>query len=147
MKGEMPMSTINNKTMIKEQIIARNITNKNVIEAMLSVDRELFVDQAWRHSSYTDSPLPIACGQTISQPYIVAFMTEAAQLDKETKILEIGTGSNVKNYNKIIYSITAIAICILSVVIILRTIPYFYAPQTITRQYVYYQMQQRPNLY
>ncbi|MDC0865159.1 protein-L-isoaspartate(D-aspartate) O-methyltransferase [Rickettsiaceae bacterium] len=54
---------------------------------------ELFVDQAWRHSSYTDSPLPIACGQTISQPYIVAFMTEVAQLDKEAKVLEIGTGS------------------------------------------------------
>ena len=87
------MSATNNQTMIKEQIIARNITNKNVIEAMSSVDRELFVDQAWRHSSYTDSPLPIACGQTISQPYIVAFMTEASQLDKEAKVLEIGTGS------------------------------------------------------
>ena len=87
------MLATNNQTMIKEQIVARNITNKNVIEAMSSVDRELFVDQAWRHSSYTDSPLPIACGQTISQPYIVAFMTEAAQLDKEAKVLEIGTGS------------------------------------------------------
>lgn len=87
------MSATNNQAMIKEQIIARKITNKNVIEAMSSVDRELFVDQAWRHSSYTDFPLPIASGQTISQPYIVAFMTDAARLDKEAKILEIGTGS------------------------------------------------------
>lgn len=87
------MSETNNQTMIEEQVIARNITNKNVIEAMLSVDRELFVDQARRHSSYTDSPLPIACGQTISQPYIVAFMTAAAQLDKEAKVLKIVTGS------------------------------------------------------
>ncbi|MDP4708640.1 MAG: protein-L-isoaspartate O-methyltransferase, partial [Rickettsiaceae bacterium] len=73
------MVSKNNQAMIKEQIITRNITDKKVIEAMSLVDRELFVDQAWRHSAYTDSALPIACGQTISQPYIVAFMTEAAQ--------------------------------------------------------------------
>ena len=91
--GKKVMENKNNKAMIEEQVIAKNITDKNVIEAMLSVDRELFIDQEWRHLGYVDSPLPIGCGQTISQPFIVAFMTEAAQLDKEAKVLEIGTGS------------------------------------------------------
>ena len=87
------MKSKDKQTMIKEQIIGRNITDKHVIEAMSSVARELFIDQELRNFTYDDSPLPIACGQTISQPYIVAFMTEAAQLDKEAKVLEIGTGS------------------------------------------------------
>jgi protein-L-isoaspartate(D-aspartate) O-methyltransferase len=92
-KAKEVMASKDNQGMIKEQILTRNITDKKVIEAMSLVDRELFVDQAWRYSAYTDSALPIACGQTISQPYIVSFMTEAAQLNKEAKVLEIGTGS------------------------------------------------------
>ena len=79
--------------MVREQIEARDITSKRVLEAMRTVPRHRFVpSNVFRHA-YADNPLPIGLGQTISQPYIVAFMTEALALKKSDVVLEIGTGS------------------------------------------------------
>src|SRR6185312_12980273 len=64
-----------------------------VLRTMEEVPRELFVDEADRDGAYRDSALPIACGQTISQPFVVAYMTEQLQLQKRHRVLEIGTGS------------------------------------------------------
>jgi protein-L-isoaspartate(D-aspartate) O-methyltransferase len=79
--------------MVEEQIIARGITDKQVINTMLNVPRHLFVDESQWDSAYNDYPLPIGMGQTISQPYIVALMTENLKLTGKEKVLEIGTGS------------------------------------------------------
>lgn len=79
--------------MVEEQIIARNIKDEKVINAMLKVPRHLFVDESQWDSAYNDYPLPIGMGQTISQPYIVAVMTESLKLTGKEKVLEIGTGS------------------------------------------------------
>jgi protein-L-isoaspartate(D-aspartate) O-methyltransferase len=79
--------------MVNEQIVDRGVTNPRVIRAMKRVPRHLFVPENQRAHAYGDYPLPIGEGQTISQPYIVAFMTEALQLRPEDKVLEIGTGS------------------------------------------------------
>lgn len=79
--------------MVKEQIIPRGIENENVIEAIKSVPRHLFVDKTYHHQAYNDYPLPIGHGQTISQPYMVAAMTELLELKGDEKVLEIGTGS------------------------------------------------------
>lgn len=79
--------------MVKEQIVARGIKDKRVINAMLEIPRHLFVLYADRDFAYGDYPLPIDEGQTISQPYIVAWMTEALSLKGEEKVLEVGTGS------------------------------------------------------
>jgi protein-L-isoaspartate(D-aspartate) O-methyltransferase len=80
-------------TMVNEQIISRGITDKKVIEAMRKVPREDFVEDNFKEETYQDGPLPIGCGQTISQPYIVALMTESLELEGSEKVLEIGTGS------------------------------------------------------
>ena len=82
-----------NERMLREQIIARGVTDPRVLEAMRSIPRELFVPPTLRASAYDDTPLPLARGQTISQPFIVALMTEMLQLRGEEKVLEIGTGS------------------------------------------------------
>lgn len=87
------MANNDNQQMLNEQIIARGIKDNNVIEAMSNVSRKVFISQELKHRAYEDTPLPIGYGQTISQPYIVAFMTEAAMVDKNSKVLEIGTGS------------------------------------------------------
>lgn len=79
--------------MVEQQLLARDITDKSVISAMREVPRHLFVDEKYRHQAYQDHPLPIDEGQTISQPYIVALMTQCLELKKGDKILEIGTGS------------------------------------------------------
>ena len=79
--------------MVREQIIARGVTDQKVLDAMRKVERHLFVPKDLVGHAYEDHPLPIGYGQTISQPYIVAFMTEALQLDKTSRVLEIGTGS------------------------------------------------------
>jgi len=79
--------------MIKKQIVARGITDEKVITAMRNVPRHLFVSEALRDQAYGDFPLPIGEQQTISQPYIVAEMTQALQLSKEDRVLEVGTGS------------------------------------------------------
>jgi protein-L-isoaspartate(D-aspartate) O-methyltransferase len=79
--------------MVQEQVIARGIKDPRVIEAMLKVPRDLFVESALAGRAYDDGPLPIGEKQTISQPYMVALMTEAAELRGPEKVLEIGTGS------------------------------------------------------
>ena len=79
--------------MVDEQIAARDIKNPVVLDAMRRVPRHEFVPEPLRGSAYADSPLPIGHDQTISQPYIVAYMTEALELDGSHRVLEIGTGS------------------------------------------------------
>lgn len=79
--------------MVQTQILDRGISNSKVLRAMRKVPRHLFVPAEYQNDAYGDYPLPIGYGQTISQPYIVAYMTEAAQPDKKKKVLEIGTGS------------------------------------------------------
>jgi protein-L-isoaspartate(D-aspartate) O-methyltransferase len=79
--------------MVDHQIRARGILNQAVLEAMLKVPRHRFVPREYVTSAYEDAPLPIGEGQTISQPYIVAYMTEAADISEKEKVLEIGTGS------------------------------------------------------
>jgi protein-L-isoaspartate(D-aspartate) O-methyltransferase len=79
--------------MVETQIKARGLKDERVLKAMLKVPRHLFVDEALRDQSYGDFPLPIGEGQTISQPYIVALMTEALELKGNERVLEIGTGS------------------------------------------------------
>ncbi len=81
------------KQMVEEQIISRGIRDKGVLEAMLKVPRHKFVPEEYRAYSYNDGPLPIGKGQTISQPYIVALMTELLGVKEGDKVLEIGTGS------------------------------------------------------
>ncbi len=79
--------------MVDTQIIARGIKDPKVIQAMRKVPRHLFLDEALRSQAYEDNPSPIGEKQTISQPYIVALMTELLQLKGKEKVLEIGTGS------------------------------------------------------
>ncbi len=81
------------KQMVESQLKAREIKDLRVLAAMLKVERHLFVPANYRHLSYEDQPLPIGEGQTISQPYIVALMTELLALKGKERILEIGTGS------------------------------------------------------
>jgi protein-L-isoaspartate(D-aspartate) O-methyltransferase len=81
------------REMIEKQLRRRGINSPRVLEAMESVPRELFMAEGWKHEAYGDHAAPIDCGQTISQPYIVALMTEALQLTGGEKVLEIGTGS------------------------------------------------------
>ena len=81
------------ETMVKKQIEARGITDNYVLAAMRKVPRHLFVSEALMDQAYGDFPLPIGEQQTISQPYIVAEMTQALQLNKDDRVLEIGTGS------------------------------------------------------
>jgi len=79
--------------MVAMQIAARGIRNQAVLKAMQTVPRHVLVPERYRAQAYADHPLPIGHDQTISQPYIVAFMTEALQLDPNATVLEIGTGS------------------------------------------------------
>ncbi len=79
--------------MVTEQILARGVRDKQVLDAMRRVNRESFIPESIQNLAYEDRPLPIAGGQTISQPYIVAFMIEALALKGGEKVLEIGAGS------------------------------------------------------
>lgn len=79
--------------MVHEQIAERGIEDQEVLGAMLAVRRHLFVPERFRDVAYSDRPLPIGHGQTISQPYIVAFMTALLEIDRDDRVLEIGTGS------------------------------------------------------
>lgn len=81
------------KAMVTEQIIARGIHDPLLLEALRQVPRHLFVPPEYVSMAYTDGPLPIGSGQTISQPYIVALMTELLELTGEENVLEVGTGS------------------------------------------------------
>ncbi len=81
------------RQMIERQVAARGVRDPWVLAAMREVPREMFVDDAMRDYAYEDSPLPIDAQQTISQPYIVALMVEAAQLRSGDRVLEVGAGS------------------------------------------------------
>jgi protein-L-isoaspartate(D-aspartate) O-methyltransferase len=84
---------IRRQDMVNKQVRSRGVTDRRVIAAMLKVERHLFVPEELNDMAYEDTPLPIRFDQTISQPYIVAFMTEALKLGPNDKVLEIGTGS------------------------------------------------------
>ena len=84
---------INRERMVEEQLVPRGISDPLVLEAMRTVPRHEFVEDALQVQAYGDHPLPIGAGQTISQPYIVALMTQALGLRGGERVLEIGTGS------------------------------------------------------
>ena len=79
--------------MVQEQLVPRGITDKATLRSMALVPRHLFVEDAMQTRAYGDYPLPIAAGQTISQPFIVALMTQLLKLQGDERVLEIGTGS------------------------------------------------------
>ncbi len=79
--------------MVQEQLLTRGIADERVLAAMRRVPRHLFVDEMARPAAYEDEPLPIGSGQTISQPYMVARMTELLELESDSRVLEVGTGS------------------------------------------------------
>jgi len=85
--------TISRRRMVEEQVIDRGVTDPRVLDAMLKVPRHKFVEEALASKSYQDAPLPIGEKQTISQPYMVAVMSEALMLDGSERVLEVGTGS------------------------------------------------------
>lgn len=93
MEPEAPKYARLREEMVRRQIEARGVTDPAVLEAMRRVPRHLFVSEALRDQAYGDYPLPIGEQQTISQPYIVAEMTQALALDQDSRVLEIGTGS------------------------------------------------------
>ena len=96
--------TLRNK-MVEEQLVKRKIKSEAVLEAMRTVPRHLFVPKNMQNYAYNDSPLPIGLEQTISQPYIVAYMTELLEPKADMKIPEIGTGSG---YQAAFYHILAV---------------------------------------
>jgi protein-L-isoaspartate(D-aspartate) O-methyltransferase len=81
------------RRMVEDQIRGRGIRDERVLEAMRAVPRHLFIPESERSRAYADAPVPIGYGQTISQPFIVAFMTEALRVSRDHRVLEIGTGS------------------------------------------------------
>ena len=81
------------KQMVKSQIVRRGLRNERLLAAFESVPRHMFVPEEYRYAAYDDSPLPIGFSQTISQPYIVALMTNLLKLKGDERVLEIGTGS------------------------------------------------------
>lgn len=97
-KKEKPMNNIDEfyqkrLQMVEYQLKGRDIVDKKVLDAMLKVERHKFVPKEYQKFAYIDEPLPIGYGQTISQPYIVALMTQLLELKGDEKVLEIGTGS------------------------------------------------------
>ena len=91
--SHIPDYRLAREKMVKTQLIPRGIQNPRVLEAMVKIPRDRFVEEALAGEAYNDHPLPIGKKQTISQPYIVALMTEALALNGTEKVLEIGTGS------------------------------------------------------
>ena len=83
--------------MVEHQLVPRGITSVQVLDAMRKVPRHLFMDEALRNGAYDDCPIPIGEGQTISQPYMVALMTELLDLNTESNVLEVGTGSGYQS--------------------------------------------------
>jgi len=92
------------REMVEKQIISRGVSDTSVINAMLKVDRHRFVPREYEKYAYADRPLPIGEAQTISQPYVVALMTQELKLKKRERVLEIGTGSG---YQAAILSVLA----------------------------------------
>ena len=99
---------INRERMIQDQLLARGIRDRRVLAAMREVPRHLFVEDALKEQAYADFPLPIGSGQTISQPYVVALMTQALQLSGNEKVLEIGAGSG---YQTVVLSRLCARVC------------------------------------
>ncbi len=93
MQPEKKDYSVERKVMVSQQIRGRGIQDRNILAAMEKVPRERFVPSVNRMRSYEDGPVPIGYGQTISQPYIVAYMTDLLQLEGDERVLEIGTGS------------------------------------------------------
>ena len=87
------LHTKRRRQMVDEQIRARGVSDERVLTVMESVPRQMFVPEEYQAQAYSDRPLPIGYGQTISQPYIVAVMTELLQVGPDSVVLEIGTGS------------------------------------------------------
>lgn len=79
--------------MVERQLKSRGIRDPRVLEAMGRIPRELFVPEKYRHNAYCDEPIPIGCGQTISQPYITALMVQVLELQGTERVLEVGAGS------------------------------------------------------
>ncbi|WP_289019235.1 protein-L-isoaspartate(D-aspartate) O-methyltransferase [Desulfobacter postgatei] len=98
------------RDMVEKQIIARGISDPLVIQAMIEVPRHLFVSEALVDSAYGDFPLPIGEGQTISQPFIIAEMTQSLTLTGQERVLEIGTGSGYQAavLSRIVYRVYTI---------------------------------------
>lgn len=90
--NNMPDDKKEREEMVRTQIQRRGVTDRRVLEAMKKVPRKMFVPEEGRLRAYRDGPLPIGCGQTISQPYIVAYMTEQLSIKSGDRVLEIGTG-------------------------------------------------------
>jgi protein-L-isoaspartate(D-aspartate) O-methyltransferase len=88
-----PTRQVERDRMVKDQIVARGTKNPAVLRAMRQVPRHEFIPESQANLAYQDQPLPIGHGQTISQPAVVAFMTEALELNGTDKVLEVGTGS------------------------------------------------------
>jgi protein-L-isoaspartate(D-aspartate) O-methyltransferase len=99
--------------MVETQIAARGVADPRVLEAMRKVERHLFVPEALRAEAHGDTPLPIGRGQTISQPYVVALMTELARVEPDDRVLEIGTGSG---YQAAVLSTLAREVCSIEIV-------------------------------
>jgi len=100
--------------MLKYDISGRGISDAVLLEVMADIPREIFVPGRYKWQAYSDGPLPIGSGQTISQPYIVALMTEYLRLDKDKKVLEIGTGSGYQTavlarLSKKVYTVERVA--------------------------------------
>jgi protein-L-isoaspartate(D-aspartate) O-methyltransferase len=117
------------RLMVQEQLIKRGINDRGVLEAFYKVERHCFVPDVSRASSYADFPLPIGKGQTISQPYMVALMTECLKLSKDDTVLEIGTGSGYQTailaqIAKYVYSIERIESLAKQAEIILKQLGY-----------------------
>ena len=95
MFGKKPSLAEAQALMIKKQLAGRSVTDARILQAMGEIPRHLFIEEDLWDQAYKDGPLPIGYGQTISQPYMVAFMTQALQLpqDRQSVVLEIGTGS------------------------------------------------------
>lgn len=93
MSAEFDLYVALREKMVREQIVARGIKNQQVINAFRKIPRHKFIDVKFLNEAYSDHPLPLTMGQTISQPYIVALMTELLEVYDNEKILEIGTGS------------------------------------------------------
>ena len=90
---EVRLAPMTARQMVEEQIVARGVRDERVLDALLRVPREVFVPSSWRDQAYADRALPIGHRQTISQPYIVARMTELLGIEPTHRVLEVGTGS------------------------------------------------------
>ncbi len=115
--------------MVREQIVRRGVEDPRVLDAMRSVPRHMFVPDAYRSRASEDRPLPIGYGQTISQPYIVAFMTELLEVEPHHRVLEIGTGSGYQaavlaSLTREVYSVEIVPELADSAAVILRELDY-----------------------